>query len=237
MGKNLTQQKRGKGSPTYKSPSFRFIGDVKYSPLRANSPKIVGKVVDILHSTGHTAPIAKVMFESSEELLIAPYGIKTGDIIEHGQEATVKEGNITMLKNMPEGTTVFNIESMPGDGGKFVRSSGTYAKIKSKMGNKIQVMLPSQKVRDFNPECRASIGIVAGSGRTEKPVLKAGNMWHKMAARNKLYPRVSALAMNAVDHPYGGSRTSKKGKVTIARRNAPPGAKVGLIRPRRTGRR
>lgn len=236
MGKNLIQQKRGKGSMTYRSPSFRFIGDVKYRHYDENVGKEQGIVADILNSAGHTAPIAKVMFGSEESLMIASHGIKTGDVIEYGKDAAPKEGNVTELENIPEGTAVFNLESHPGDGGKFARASGTFAKIQSKAGGKVQVMLPSRKIKDFDPKCRASIGIVAGSGRTEKPFLKAGTRWHKMRARNKLYPRVSALAMNAVDHPYGGSRTSKKGKVTIARRHAPPGAKVGLIRPRRTGR-
>ena len=236
MGKNLTQQKRGKGSATYRAPSFRFIGDVRYKQSDESVGKEQGIVADILNSVGHTAPVAKVMFGSQESLMIASHGIKTGDIIEQGKEAESREGNVTLLENIPEGTAIFNIESQPGDGGKFVRASGTFAKLISKTGSKIQIMLPSQKVRDFDPKCRASIGIVAGSGRTEKPFLKAGRMWHKRRARNRLYPSVSALAMNAVDHPFGGSRTSKKGKVTIARRHAPPGAKVGLIRPRRTGR-
>lgn len=236
MGKNLTQQKRGKGTLTYTSPSFRFIGDVKFRQLPANTIKEEGVVVDIVHSTGHTAPIAKVMFGEEEALLIATHGLRTGDCIEQGAGSQLKEGNILPLKEIPEGTHIFNIESKPGDGGKFVRSSGTFAKILSKMGDNVQIMLPSQKVRDFNPQCKAAVGVVAGSGRTEKPFLKAGKMWHKRNSRNKVYPSVSALAMNAVDHPFGGSRTSKKGKVTIARRNAPPGAKVGLIRPRRTGR-
>ncbi len=236
MGKNLTQQKRGKGTLTYTSPSFRFIGDVKFRQLPANTIKEEGVVVDIVHSTGHSAPIAKVMFGSEEALLIAPHGLRTGDSIEQGAGSQLKEGNILPLKEIPEGTHIFNIESKPGDGGKFVRSSGTFAKILSKMGDNVQIMLPSQKIRDFNPQCKAAVGVVAGSGRTEKPFLKAGKMWHKRNSRNKVYPSVSALAMNAVDHPFGGSRTSKKGKVTIARRHAPPGAKVGLIRPRRTGR-
>ncbi|MBI3052247.1 50S ribosomal protein L2 [Candidatus Woesearchaeota archaeon] len=234
MGKNLTQQKRGKGSLTYSSPSFRFIGDVRYRAIPLSVE--VGRVVDILHSAGHTAPVAKVLFGLEESLLIAPHGLKTGDVVEHGESVAAREGNILALKNIPEGTMVFNLESQPGDGGKFVRSSGTFAKVTSKRGGMVQVMLPSSKIRDFNPDCRASVGVVAGSGRTEKPFLKAGRKWHRMNVRNRLYPKVSALAMNAVDHPFGGSRTSKKGKVTIARRNAPPGAKVGLIRPRRTGR-
>ena len=222
---------------TYTSPSFRFIGDVRYCSLPLGVLSEVATILDIVHSTGHTAPIAKVKFGEKETLLIASHGTKTGDQINMGEEVEVKDGNIGVLKNIPEGTMVFNIESKPGDGGKFVRSSGTYAKIHAKMGGMVQVMLPSQKIRDFSPGCRATIGMVAGSGRTEKPFIKAGNMHHKMSARNKLYPRVSALAMNAVDHPFGGSRTSKKGKPTIARRHAPPGAKVGQIRPRRTGRR
>ncbi|MBI4439113.1 50S ribosomal protein L2 [Candidatus Woesearchaeota archaeon] len=237
MGKNLIQQKRGKGSPTYRSPSFRFLGDVKYTRMPEGGSKAVGTVMDVLHSSGHTAPVAKVVFGSEEALLIASHGLKTGDVVEHGEGASVRGGNILKLKDIPDGTAVFNIESNPGDGGKFVRASGGFAKVMSRTGNTVQVMLPSQKLRDFHPHCRASVGIAAGSGRTEKPFLKAGNKFFKMRTRNRVYPVVSALAMNAVDHPFGGSRTSKKGKVTIARRNAPPGAKVGLIRPRRTGRR
>ena len=66
--------------------------------------------------------------------------------------------------------------------------------------------------------------------------MKAGRKFHYMKARNKLYPRVSGVAMNAVDHPFGTSRSSKKGRPDIARKNAPPGAKVGKVRPRRTGK-
>ena len=98
-------------------------------------------------------------------------------------------------------------------------------------------MLPSKKEKQFHPDCRANIGRIAGSGRTEKPIVKAGNAYYKMKAKNKLYPIVSKNSMNAVDHPYGTSRTSKKGRPTIARKHAPPGAKVGKIKPRRTGKR
>ncbi len=239
MGKNLIQQKRGKGSPTYRAPSFRYIGEVKHRKYDESEKNLVkGKIRDIVHSAGHYAPIAKVLFENKEEvLMIAPQNIRQGDEIFSGRNAEIKYGNTLPLGIMPEGTVIYNIESNPGDGGKFCRSSGTSAKILSKTPGKIIVMLPSKKQHVFNPECRATIGIVAGDGRGEKPLLKAGNAHYKWKARNKLYPRVSALAMNAVDHPYGGTRSSKKGKVTIARRNAPPGAKVGLLRPRRTGRR
>ena len=96
-------------------------------------------------------------------------------------------------------------------------------------------MLPSKKEKSFSPQCRATLGVIAGQGRKEKPFLKAGTRHYYMKARNKLYPRVKGQSMNAVDHPHGTSRSSKKGQPTIADRNAPPGAKVGKIRPRRTG--
>ena len=106
---------------------------------------------------------------------------------------------------------------------------------KNKKENEVVIVLPSKKQKIFHPECRATIGTIAGSGRKEKPFLKAGTKYHYMKARNKLYPKTSGIAMNAVDHPHGTSRSSKKGHPTIARKNAPPGAKVGKIRPRRTG--
>ncbi len=238
MGKNLIQQKRGKGSPTYRAPSFRYIGKVKHRSYDEREKTMIeGRVIDLVTSAGHSAPIAMVRYDREEALMIAPHNMRQGDLIQSGTEAEAKDGNTLPLGKMEEGTLIYNIESNPGDGGKFCRSSGTAARILSKSADKVIVMLPSKKQKEFNPKCRATIGIVAGSGRKEKPLLKAGNAHYKWKAKNKLYPRVAALAMNAVDHPFGGTRSSKKGKVTIARRNAPPGAKVGLLRPRRTGRR
>ena len=149
----------------------------------------------------------------------------------------IERGNVLQLKNIPEGTLIYNIESNPGDGGKFVRSSGTFARIVGKMKNKIIILLPSKKKKDFNPECRATIGIIAGGGRKEKPFLKAGKMYHKMRQKNKLYPKVCGVSMNAVDHPFGGSKSSHKGRPTQSGRFDPPGRKVGKISPKRTGRR
>ena len=89
---------------------------------------------------------------------------------------------------------------------------------------------------------KKNIAILVGAGEgkrmggKDKPFLKAGTRYYYMKARNKLYPQISGQAVNAVDHPYGTSRSSKKGFPTIAPKNAPPGRKVGKIRPRRTGR-
>jgi large subunit ribosomal protein L2 len=235
MGKNIIQQRRGKGSATYRAPSFRYYGRAKHIKTER---QMQGRIAAFVHCPGHSAPLARIVFEGSEDaLVVAPQGMRVGDIVVFGENAEVREGNCLPLQNIPEGTFVHNIESKPGDGGRFVRASGTFARVTAKTSNNVTVLLPSKKQRSFSPLCRAAIGVVAAGGRTEKPFLKAGNRYYKMRATNKLYPRTSGLAMNALAHPFGGSRSSKKGRPTIAPRNAPPGAKVGLLRPRRTGRR
>lgn len=239
MGKNLIQQRRGKGTMRFRAPSFRYIGDVRHRDYTEaeKSSKVVGTIVSIEHSSGHYAPILRVRYDDSQEALqIAPEGVKVGDEIETGFAASVESGNTLPLSQIPAGTLIYNIEAAPGDGGKFVRTTGLAAKLVSKSDKEIVVQLPSKKYHSFNPWCRATVGIVAGAGRTEKPLLKAGNNLYKKMARNKFWPQVKGQAMNAVAHPHGGSRSSKKNKPTIAKRFAPPGAKVGHLRPRRTGR-
>ena len=237
MGKNLIQQKRGKGSPRYRAPSFRYKGKVNFT--RYEEGKVItADISDIVHSSGHSAPLIELKYSNGETgLLQAPEGVKVGDKIEMGNDAELKAGNILPLKNIPEGTSIYNIESNPGDGGKFVRASGAFAKIITKMQDSIVVELPSSKRKEFSPECRAIIGIVSGSGRTEKPFLKAGNRFYAMTAKNKVWPIVSGTSMNSVSHPFGGSSSHAKGIPTQSSRNDPPGRKVGKIAPKRTGRR
>lgn len=236
MGKNLIQQRRGKGTSTFRAPTFRYVGEAKY---RLPSDQThTGTIVELLHSQGHSAPLARVKYADGEEVLMpAALGIRSGETLIIGRDATLKEGNTLPLELIPEGTQVFNIEVHPGDGGRFVKTSGGTARILTKQSGKVVLELPSRKQHEFSPQCRATIGIVAGGGRLEKPLLKAGHLYHRSRARNRRYPHVCALSMNAVDHPFGGSRSSKKGKVTIAPKHAPPGRKVGKLRPRRTGRR
>jgi large subunit ribosomal protein L2 len=235
MGKSLIQQKRGKGSPTYRAPSHRYKGSVKFNKNLNYYGK--EKIIDIERCPGHSAPVIKIRNEQGKEnILIAPEGIKVGDNIEYGLNIDLNPGNIMPLKNIPEGSLIYNIESQPGDGGKFVRSSGSFATILSRYKEKVMVLLPSKKEKVFNPECRAVIGVVAGGGLKEKPFLKAGTKYHMMRARNKLYPKVSGVSMNAISHPFGGTSSHTKGRPTQSSRNAPPGRKVGKIAPRRTGR-
>jgi large subunit ribosomal protein L2 len=236
MGKNLIQQRRGRGSPRYRSPSFKYFGEAKL-PLSTHE-LIAGTIVDLVDCPGHSAPLMVANFQNGEQaIMIAPEGIKVGDQIKSGTNAPIETGNTVALKNIPEGTLIYNVELNPGDGGKFARTSGSFARVISRMEKSVKILMPSRKEKDFHPDCRAQIGIVAGGGRVEKPFIKAGNLYHARRTRNKMYPTVCGVSMNAVDHPYGGKSSHHKGKPTVSPKYAPAGRKVGKLRPRRTGMR
>ena len=230
MGKRLLQQRRGKGS-IHESLKHQSKGKAKH--VKLNDEK-KGIVLDIITNKIHTAPLLKTKFGKEELLLIAPEGIRVGDEIEY-DSTEIKVGNSLSLKNIPEGTYIHNIEQQYGDGGKFVRASGNFAKVSQKTNKGITVILPSKKLKLFNPECRATIGVIAGGGRTEKPLMKAGNNFKFMKAHHKQYPKVCGISMNAVDHPFGGKCSHIKGRATHVSRHAPRGRKVGKIAPSRTG--
>lgn len=233
MGKPITAQKRGKGSATFRTHSFKFKGQAKI--LSQNNSALVA---DIVHCAGHSAPLALLYYnDGGIAYSIAAEGMMVGDNISLGDvDSELKVGNVLSLKDIPEGVAIYNIEARPNDGGKFVRASGGVARIISKAKDGIIVQMPSRKQKKFNPDCRATIGVVAGAGRVDKPFLKAGSKYHAMKARNKYWPIVSASAMNAVAHPFGNKRTLRKSKAKPAPKNAPPGRLVGAIRARKTGR-
>lgn len=239
MGKNLILQRRGRGTPTYRAHSHRWVAEVKHRSYDdiEKTGVINGHVVDILHCAGHSAPLAQIQYDNKEiGYILAPQGIKVGDMVSSGAKAEPKPGNTLPLQHIPEGTVVFNLENMPADGGELVRAAGTSATILSSTKEGITVLLPSKKEKALNPMCRATVGIISGSGRHEKPFVKAGKKHHLMRARGKLYPRTSGVAMNAVDHPFGSGRGRHVGKPKTVSRHTPPGAKVGKVGSRRTGR-
>lgn len=237
MGKNLIQQKRGKGGPRYRAPSFNYKGRIGYGKINRNDTANA-RIMDIVHSAGHSSPLIEIKYGNGmEALLPAPEGVKVGDSLDINNNESIKPGSILCLKDIPEGASVYNIESNPGDGGKFVRSSGLSAKIITKTNEGIVIQLPSGKKRAFHPHCRASMGVIGGGGRTEKPFLKAGNRYFAMSAKNKVWPQVSGTSMNSLSHPFGGRSSHAKGIPTQSSRHDPPGRKVGKIAPRRTGRR
>lgn len=236
MGKRTRVQRSGRGTSTYRARSSHKKNKVELPPTSEEGAK--ARVIDVLHEQGRNAPVARIRYSDGEErLILAPEGIKVGDEIECGISAPIEPGNTLPLSEIPEGAPIHNIESQPGTGGEFARASGTNAILITHDVGQAVVQMPSGEIRSFNPKCRATIGIVAGGGRKEKPYVKAGKRHLDRKAKGKLYPRVSGVAMNAVDHPFGSGRGRHAGRPRTVRRDAPPGQKIGLISARRTGKR
>ena len=229
MGKRIISQARGHGSLSYRVPKQAYRYKVKY-PM-SDGP---ATIIKILHSPAHSAPLMKLIVK--KEIFFSPAFNNAFE----GQVVTIngneqKTGNVLMIKNIAPGTSVYNIERNPGDGGKMTRTSGGFATLVKKEKNSAKILMPNKKEIILNENCRATLGVIAGDGRLLKPFVTAGKKHFKMKARNKLWPRTSAVKVNAVDHPFGSGR-GKRIKSKIAVRNAPPGKKVGHLRPRRTGR-
>ncbi|KAB1187915.1 MULTISPECIES: 50S ribosomal protein L2 [Haloferax] len=235
MGRRIQGQRRGRGSSTFRAPSHRYKAELSHKKSEKKDT-ISGTVVGIEHDPARSAPIALVEFEDEQRMILAPEGITVGEELQIGVSAEIKPGNTLPLAEIPEGVPVCNVERQPGDGGKFARASGVSAQLLSHDRKVAVVKLPSGEVKRLNPECRATIGVVAGGGRTEKPFVKAGKKYHKMKARGIKWPRVRGVAMNAVDHPFGGGGRQHPGQPKSVSRDAPPGRKVGDIASKRTGR-
>ncbi|RLI83006.1 50S ribosomal protein L2 [Archaeoglobales archaeon] len=234
MGKRIISQNRGKGTPTYTSPSHKYRARIRH--LNFSDTTVTARVISIDHDPARNGPVALVELPNGrKEYIVAIEGIGTGDRVYAGNDVEIQPGNTTYLKNIPEGTPICNIEAKPGDGGKFARASGTFALIVSREEDKVLVQMPSGKLKWFHPMCRATIGIVACGGRTDKPFVKAGKKYYKMKNKAAKWPRVRGVAMNAVDHPFGGGKHQHVGRPKTVSRNAPPGRKVGSIAAKRTG--
>lgn len=229
MGKRIIQQRRGKGGHVYKTREEAG----KFRPGYLANMSGEFECVKLTASVGHSVPIAK--FVNKDGKMFENFAV---DLLYVGQKIVVggkNAGDIARLGDLKSGVEVFNIEHNLKDGGKFVRTGGNFATIISREGDIVKVMMPSKNVKKFSVDCRATIGRAAGDGRLDKPILKAGKKFYIMKMKSKLWPRTSPVKMNAIDHPFGSGR-GKRIKSKIAKRNAPPGKKVGLIRPRRTGR-
>ncbi|MHA2130669.1 MAG: 50S ribosomal protein L2 [Promethearchaeota archaeon] len=232
MGKRILAQRKGRGSLPFKSPSHRHIGAVKYRPFLEGETQFTFKVIEFIHSPGRGAPVAKIRYNDDVPgLWLPPEGVYEGqEFIQTKSKVEIEVGNILPLREIPLGTIVFNIESTPQDGGKFARSSGVAAIVRNKSKNNVE-----KKTKWINENCLATVGVVAGGGRTDKPFLKAGNKFHYNKSKAKKWPVVRGVAMNAVSHPYGGGAKQSPHKSTTTSRNRPPGRKVGQIAARRTG--
>ena len=204
---------------------------------------IVGTCKEIVHDKGRGAPLAKVQFRSmitnkkDNHVFIAAEGLYSGQQIACGATATLAIGNILPIGKVPEGTFVCNVEDEIGDRGAFARTSGTYCLVVSQNPDThmTRIKLPSGLKKVISSDVRATVGIVAGGGRIDKPLLKAGNAYHKMQGKRAIWPRVRGVCMNPVDHPFGGGGHQHIGTPSTRSRRLSPGAKVGLIAARRTG--
>jgi large subunit ribosomal protein L2 len=239
MGKRILVQRRGRGSQTFRAPTHKRVAPAKYpsSIGLAGTEEAKGFVKGFLHDPGRGAPLAMIELSNGEEFCtVAPEGLYKGAEVSLGPKASLDIGNVLPVGQIPEGTIICNLERLPGDGGRLIRSSGAYGIVLSHSGDETSIKMPSGKVIYVKNECRATVGVVAGGGRTDKPFLKAGKKLKLMEARGRKYPTVRGVAMIPVYHPHGGGRHQHPGKPTTIGRTAPPGRKVGLIAARRTGR-
>ena len=228
MGKRLITQRRGRGFGRYRSPRHLRFTDVKHPKIRVGT----GKITELSHEPGRIARIARVDFGSSEQWMLAPDGMCVGQGVTFGPAGAITAGNTMPVGDMPEGTIVYNIESQPGDGGKFVRTAGNAATIVTQ-GDKTMLLMPSGKFKEVNNKCLATVGLVAGGGHKEKPFVKSGNKFHAYGAKAKAYFTVKGVAKNPVDHPHGGGGHPHVGTQSSVGRNTPPGRKVGRLAPQR----
>jgi len=245
MGRVIRGQRKGAGS-VFRAHQHKRKGAAKLRSLdyAERNGYIKGVIKDIIHDPGRGAPLAVVVFRDPykfklrKELFIATEGMHTGQFIYCGKKATLQIGNILPVGVMPEGTIICNVEEKSGDRGKLARTSGGYATVvtHNKDTGVTRVKLPSgikKVIPSFN---RASVGIVAGGGRIDKPLLKAGRAYHKYKVKRNCWPKVRGVCMNPVEHPHGGGNHQHIGFPSTVRRDTSAGRKVGLIAARRTGR-
>jgi len=227
MGKRLRAQRRGTGGSQYRSPSHRHVDDVRLPGFDEGT----GVIKDLIQAPGRTSPLAVIDFNGVTDYQLAVAGTKVGQEVTVGG-SNVAAGNITALMKIPEGTAIHNVEAKPGDGGKFVKTAGSSATVVSR-GEKVVILMPSGAMKEFNPNCRAAIGIIAGGGRGDKPLAKAGKNYHTLRSRSTANKWVKGVAMNAVDHPHGGGSHPHVGGPNCQRRTASPGQKAGFIAPKK----
>jgi len=244
MGRVIRAQRKGRGG-IFKSVTKHRKGAAKLRTLDyvERHGYIKGLVREIIHDPGRGAPLARVVFRDPyeyklrKELMVAVEGIHTGQFVYCGKSAQLAVGNVMPVGKMPEGTIVAAVESKAGDRGTLAKASGASCIIvgHSEDGQKTRIRLPSGARKTVYSRCRAVVGIIAGGGRLDKPVLKAGNNYHKYKVKRNSWPKVRGCAMNPVEHPHGGGNHQHVGHPTTVARDVPPGKKVGLIAARRTG--
>jgi large subunit ribosomal protein L2 len=236
LGKRPLVRRRGRGGFQFRATSAGKFAPAKYPNYNLNE-KHEGEIIDLVHERGRDAPLSKVRFEDgSISFIPAVLGTKVGSKIQFGLEADISEGNIISVQNIPDGTIVCNVEKHFGDGGSLIKSAGSNATVFSHGPDGVTIKLPSGKFTTINPKNRAMIGTLAGGGVGDRPFMRAGVKWRRFRSKGHKYPIVRGVAQAAYVHPHGGGRHQHVGQSSTVSRNAPPGAKVGSIAARKTGR-
>ena len=195
----ITVRHRGGGA----AKRYRIID------FKRNKDGIPAKVFSIEYDPNRSANIALLHYADGEKrYILAPNGLKVGDMVESGPEADIVIGNALPLANIPVGTMVHNIELKAGKGGQLVRTAGAEAQLMAKEGKFAQLRLPSGEFRLIHLTCRATVGQVGNLEHELVNIGKAGKSRH-MGKR----PHVRGSAMNPVDHPHGGG----EGRAPIGR--------------------
>lgn len=203
--KGLTFGKKNRAGRSGGKISVRHQGggsknNLRQVDFRQDKFGVPGKIESIERDPGRSAFIALVSFRDGEKrYILATGGMKKGQILEFGPEAPIKEGNRTMVKNIPVGTIISSVEFFPGKGAQVARSAGGGVSLTAVEGLKAQIKMASGEIRLISSECYATIGQVSNFEHSAVTIGKAGRKRH-MGVR----PGVRGTVMNPVDHPHGG---------------------------------
>lgn len=168
--------------------------------FKRNKTGVPATVLTLEYDPNRSAHIALVQYEDGEKrYIVAPVGLKVGDVVTSGEEADIKPGNALPLSNIPTGTFIHNVELYPGKGAQLARSAGTMAQLMGKENKMALIRLPSGEMRNVPLNCMATIGQVGNMDHANISIGKAGRKRH-MGIR----PTVRGVVMNPVDHPHGG---------------------------------
>jgi len=168
--------------------------------FKRDKDSITATVKTIEYDPNRNCRISLVEYDDKElRYILTPLGLSVGDRIESGADADITLGNCLPIKNIPEGTTVHNVEMVPQKGGQLARSAGYFAVVSSKEGRFATLKLPSGEERLISIECRATIGQVGNLDVKNISLGKAGRSRHR-----GIRPSVRGIAMNPCDHPHGG---------------------------------
>ena len=177
--------------------------------FKRNKDNVKAVVNAIEYDPNRTANIALLHYtDGIKAYILAPKGLKVGDIVESGDSVDIKPGNALALKNIPTGTSIHNIELKPGKGGQLVRSAGASAQVLGFDGNYTLVRLQSGEVRKILSSCRATIGVV---GNEQHSLIQLGKAGRKRWLGKR--PQSRGSVMNPNDHPHGGG----EGKAPVGR--------------------